>query len=185
VRPREEGREREPDAVLVGRVRRAHGVRGEVVVEALSDVAGRFTAGARFLVTPVGGARRALRAEGVRSHNEGLLVRFEGVATRDEADRLRGADLEVPSGDSPRPPAGAFYYFELVGCRCRDQRHGELGRVAEVVEDGGGLLLEIESPGRRLLVPFVRAFLKSVDVSAGEIELELPEGLIEACESTS
>jgi 16S rRNA processing protein RimM len=72
-----------------------------------------------------------------------------------------------------------------VGCRCRDGRYGELGRVAEVVEDGGGLLLEIESPGRHLLVPFVRAFLKSVDVTAGEIELDLPEGLIEACESKS
>lgn len=185
MKPREEGSERELDTVLVGRVRRAHGVRGEVVIEALSDVAGRFAAGARFLVTPVGGARRSLRAEAVRSHNEGLLVRFEGVVTRDDADRLRGADLEVPSTDSPRPPQGAFYYYELVGCRCSDATQGELGRVAQVVEDGGGLLLEIESPGRRLLVPFVRAFLKSVDVSAREIELELPAGLIEACESTS
>ncbi len=185
MKPHGEEEVRGQDTVLVGRVRRAHGVRGEVVVEALSDVSGRFVVGARLLVTPVGGARRTLRAETVRGHNEGLLVRFEGVVTRDDADLLRGADLEVLSSQSPRAPAGAFYYFELVGCRCRDGRYGELGRVAEVVEDGGGLLLEIESPGRHLLVPFVRAFLKSVDVTAGEIELDLPEGLIEACESKS
>ncbi len=61
--------------------------------------------------------------------------------------------------------------------------HGELGEVTEVIEDGGGTLLRVEGQGRGLLVPFVDAFLVSVDVAAGRIELALPPGLVEICSS--
>jgi 16S rRNA processing protein RimM len=183
--PGPDGASSTSDTVLVGRVRRPHGVRGEVVVEPLSDVADRFAPGAVLLAAPPAGARRRLRIAAVRRHREALLVTFDGIGSRDEVEDLREADLEVPAAESPRAPDGMFYYFELVGCRCHDVRRGDLGRVVEVIEDGGGWLLRIELAGRQLLVPFVLAYLRSIDVSGGEIELDLPEGLVEACESTS
>ena len=85
----------------------------------------------------------------------------------------------------PDAPDGEYYYFELIGCTCEDRHEGELGRVDAIVEDGGGLLLQVVADDRTLLVPFVREYLVSVDVEAQRIELELPEGLVDLCASTS
>ena len=101
------------------------------------------------------------------------------------AKRLRGAVLRVPRSEVPPAPRGAYYHFELVGCRVVDQRRGGLGLVEEVVEDGGGVLLRVRGDSGELLIPFVRAFLGAVDVASRRIEVDLPEGLIEACASTS
>lgn len=180
------------DRVEVGRIRSAHGVRGEVAVESFSDVPERFEAGSELLVTSSAVPRR-LTVEAVRPHRSALLVRFREIADRDAAEALRGAVLEVPREAVPPAPEDTWYHFQLVGCRCRDARRGDLGEVVEVVEDGGGLLLAVEGAGegaleaerRRLLVPFVRELVREVDTEAGRIELDLPEGLIEACASRS
>jgi len=82
-------------------------------------------------------------------------------------------------------PAGSYYYFELAGCLCRDTNHGELGRVCEVIEDGGGLLLEVRAGERLLLVPFVEEYVAAVDVAGRRIDLQLPNGLLETCTSAS
>ena len=174
-----------PDSVTVARVRRPHGLRGEVLVETLSDVAGRFVPGGRLqLVTPAG-ERRQVRVLARHASGAGLRLKLEGCEDREAAETLRGCELEVSREQTPPAPPGSYYYFELLGCSCRDQRRGELGRVAEVVEDGGGLLLRVEREGAEILVPFVAGYIREIDVAGGRIELDLPEGLIEACGSTS
>jgi ribosomal 30S subunit maturation factor RimM len=72
-----------------------------------------------------------------------------------------------------------------VGCRCVDRTAGELGRVVEVIEDGGGVLLEIQAAEGRLLLPFVEAYLVRLDIAGGLIETDVPGELIETCVSTS
>lgn len=166
-------------------MRRAHGVRGEVLVESFSDVPGRFAAGAGLLVVPAAGAPSRLTVAASRPHAGGFLVHFEGVDDRDAAEELRGVLLEVPEEEVPDPPEGTYYHFQLVGCRVRDDREGELGEVVDVVEDGGGVLLVIEEDGRRVPIPFVRALVRRVHLERRTIELELPEGLVEACASRS
>jgi 16S rRNA processing protein RimM len=179
-----------PDTVLVGRVLRPHGVRGELVTEVLSDVPGRLDPGSSLLVTDEEGRHagpslpRRLTVAGFRPHKSGALLRFEGIDDRDRAAELRGAWLAVERSAVPPAPEGTFYHYQLLGCRCRADGE-DLGVVVDLLEDGGGLLLIVEKDGRRLPVPFVQSFLRSVDVAAGAIELELPPGLIEACESTS
>jgi 16S rRNA processing protein RimM len=179
-------REREdlPETVTVGRVLRPHGVRGEVVVEVLSDVPARFQKGSRVTGVREGAPPLPLTVAAGRVHKTGAVVRFEGYDDRDRAGELRGLDLEVPRAEVPKASRGTYYQFELLGCLCRD--HGaELGRVVEVVEDGGGVMLIVEGEGRRVPVPFVKELLKKVDVARGLIDLELPEGLLETCASTS
>jgi len=185
-------------------VLRRHGVRGEVLVEVLSDVPGRLDRGSSLLVTdgegePLAGAAArdlpsCLTVAAARPHRDAVLVRFAGFEDRERAAALAGIWLAVERERVPPLPEGSFYPFELVGCRCRDGER-ELGRVVDVVEDGGGLLLIVEEPEgageegarspRRLPIPFVASFLRRIDVAAGEIDLELPPGLAEACESTS
>ena len=119
-----------------------------------------------------------------RVHKTGAVVRFEGYDDRDRAGELRGLDLEIPRSEVPKAQRGTYYQFELLGCLCRD--HGEeLGRVVEVVEDGGGVMLIVEGEGRRIPVPFVKEFLRKVDIAKGRIDVALPEGLLETCASTS
>ena len=84
----------------------------------------------------------------------------------------------------PEAPAGTYYWYQLLGCRCSAGGE-ELGEVTDLLEDGGGLLLVVADGERQVPIPFVRSFLKEVDVERGRIELDLPEGLLEACASRS
>lgn len=172
-----------PESVTVGLVRRAHGIRGEVLVEVLSDVAGRFAAGQKVAARASDGASQSLTITGSRKQKADLIVQFAEVPDRDGAERLRGARLEVPRGEVPRAEAGTYYYFELVGCRCRDLEAGELGTVEAVLEDGGGVCLLVRGPGGEVPIPFVARFIRSIDIEAGWIELALPPGLLEMCRS--
>lgn len=165
---------------------RPHGVRGEVVVESRTDNPERFAPGARLLAGP----DDELEVAESRPHRGALLVRFTGIDARDAAETLRGRDLAVPEETVPEAPEGTYYHYQLLGCRVRDAAAGELGEVVDVAEDGGGLILVVEgeAPGggrRRVPVPFVAALLRRVDVGRREIEVELPEGLVEACASRS
>ncbi len=186
VVPYETRRDDLPETISVGRVLRPHGVRGEVAVEVLSDVPGRFKKGSRVMGIREGSPPSSLVVAAGRVHKSGAVVRFEGCDSREQAEELRGLDLEVSRSEVPKAPQGTYYHFELLGCRCRDTGSDqELGRVVEVLEDGGGLILVVEGEGRRVPVPFVKDLLREVDVAAGRIEVELPEGLLETCASPS
>ena len=174
-----------PDRVLVGRIRRPHGVRGELLVDVLSDVPGRLDPGRRLWLVMPDGAGRTVTVAANRPHPRGALLLLEGLGDRDAAAALRGAALEIERRAVTPPPAGSYYFFELAGCLCCDSRHGELGRVGDVIEDGGGLLLEVRAGQCLLLVPFVEEYVVAVDVTARRIELQLPEGLLETCTSAS
>jgi 16S rRNA processing protein RimM len=174
-----------PARVLVGRIVRAHGVRGELVVEALSDIPSRFDAGRR-VACRVRDESRELTIVRTRPGSNGLLVSFAEIATREAAEALRGGELEVDRGEVPPAPAGELYYYELIGALCVDAHEGELGRVVELDEGPSGLLLLVENDaGRRLPLPFVEAFIAGVDREARRIDWRLPEGLIAACASRS
>lgn len=174
-----------PERVLVGRIRKPHGVRGEIAVESLSDVADRLAPGSALVARLSDGRSLAVSVASSRGHGDVRLVRFEGYTDRDAVEELRSALLEVERQRVPPPPEGAFYYYELIGCRCIDRDAGEVGEVIGLVEDGGGVLLELEAPAGRVLIPFVKAYLAAVDVEAGLIELDLPADLVETCTSTS
>jgi 16S rRNA processing protein RimM len=173
-----------PDRVEVGRVLRPHGVHGEVVVAVLSDVPGRFAAGSRLLAARDGGAVQTLVVQASRPHKSGAQVKFEGVDDRDAAEALRGLALEVERSRVPQAEPGTYYYYELLGCRCRDGGR-DLGEVVDLVEDGGGLLLIVAAGDQRVPVPFVESFLRGIDVAARRIDVELPPGLLDACASRS
>lgn len=185
-RSRSKARQAEPDdRVAVGRVLRPHGIRGELKVEVWSDVEGRFGVGNELFLSSPDGLSRRVRIETVRPERGALLLRISGIDNRDQAEEVRNARFEVDASDVPEPPEGFYYHFQLVGCVCHEEAAGELGPVAEVVEDGGGFLLRVEQDGRSVLIPFVDAFLTNVDVVGRRIDLRCPDGLIDACTSKS
>lgn len=174
-----------PERIEVGRVVRPHGVRGELLVESLSDVPGRFARGARFELVQADGARRRVT---IRSSAwpmpDRLMVTFEEIADRNAAEAVRGARLEVERAAVPEAPAGEYWQFDLVGCRAFDERAGELGEVVEVTDAGAGPLLVVAlADGRKVPLPFVERFVVAVDPAGRRIDWRLPEGLIDTCAS--
>jgi 16S rRNA processing protein RimM len=168
--------------VLVGQVIRPHGVSGELVVEPISTNPGRFTAGQRWIAELPSGEERAVTVSSLRWLGRRLGVRFSGCHNRTEAEAYRGAALTVDQAECPALPPGEVYQFELLGCRCWDEQAGDLGIVLDVVEDGGGwLLLVARDQQTRLLIPFVAAFLKQMDLTGKLLRWNLPPGFIDTC----
>lgn len=182
-----------PARVAVGRVLRPHGLRGEVVVEVLSDVPGRLDPGSRLFASRGESGRMpertltTLTVTASQPHKSGARVRFQGIEDCDAAEALRDMVLEVERSAVPAAEPGTYYYYELLGCRCYDGER-DLGEVVDLAEDGGGLLLivlMIAEGELRVPVPFVESFLREVDVARGRIVLDLPPGLLETCASRS
>ena len=151
----------------------------------MSDVPDRLAPGRSVWLTTADGAAREVTVSSHRIHSHGALLRFDDHGDRDAVESLRGAVLETDRRTVAPAPDGSYYYFELAGCLCHDAELGELGEVREVIEDGGGLLLEVVAGDRRLLVPFVEEYVAAVDVAGRRIDLRLPNGLLETCTSAS
>lgn len=171
--------------LVVGRVAKSHGVRGELVVEVRTDFAGeRFAPGSR-LVGRTGKGRtatdREVTVEAARDHSGRLLVRLAGVTERDTADALRGMLLLVESDTLPgTPDPEEFHDHELVGLRVLDTAGEHLGEVSEVLHPPGGELLSVRlAAGTDALVPFVRTIVPEIDPGAGTIVIDPPEGLLD------
>ncbi|MEQ7124731.1 ribosome maturation factor RimM [Actinopolymorpha sp. B11F2] len=162
--------------IVVGRVGRAHGIRGEVAVDVRSDQPElRFTVGAEFATD-----RGVVRIESLRWHGARLLVAFEGVEDRTAAEQLRGVLLvvDVPDDEQLDDP-DEFYDHQLVGLRVATVGGEHLGEVAEVLHLQMQDVLAVRTDdGREILVPFVAAIVPGVDVDAGTVTIDPPEGLI-------
>jgi 16S rRNA processing protein RimM len=126
----------------------------------------------------VGGQRRVAQVEGVWRHNGQPVFKFVGIDTISDAEKIEGAEILVPASEVAKPESGAYSHQELVGCRVEGESFR--GTVQGVEEYGGPPLLQVEAAdGREILIPFVRAICKEIDVAAKIIRVELPEGLLE------
>ncbi|HZI65970.1 MAG TPA: ribosome maturation factor RimM [Thermoanaerobaculia bacterium] len=165
--------------LLVGIVRRPHGIAGEVSVEPATDFPERFVSGAAFTWIR-GGEERALVIATVRPHADRLLVRFDGVDDGEAARSLAGGDLMVPDEAATAVPDDYFYAHEVEGWRCEDAAGHELGKAVEIARTAGGAMLLLDSGGAEpVAIPFVRPIVVSVDRDARRIVLDPPEGLLE------
>ena len=168
--------------LVVGRVVRAHGITGEVVVEIRTDDPHtRFAPGSTLRGRAKGGGMRNYVVDSARDHGGRLLVRLSGVHDRDTADSLRGTAFVVDSEDLPPiDDPDEFYDHQLEGLRVVTTEGRLVGNVAEVLHTAAGELLSVTSEtGAEVLVPFVRAIVRSVSLADQTIEIDPPEGLLE------
>jgi 16S rRNA processing protein RimM len=169
-----------PERLVVGRVLRPHGVRGELSVEVLSDASERFAPGAELGVGDPDGPEplEPVMVRAARLHLGRLLLSLEGVTDRDAADRFRGAWLSIPVGAARPLDPGEFWPHQLVGLAVGDRQGRERGRVADVVPGAAHDLLSIELPGGgSALVPAVAA-LVTVELDEGRVLVDAVPGLL-------
>ena len=170
--------------VLVGRVGKPHGIRGEVTIDVRTDEPERrFAPGTTLRAEPPAGADRrpsSLTVARSRWHQKFLLVTFEQVAGRDAAEALRGTLLHatIPADETPEDPE-EYYDHQLVGLRAEDTDGTPLGEVTSVVHGAAQDLLGIRTPdGRDTLVPFVAALVPEVDLAGGRVVVAVRPGLV-------
>ena len=162
--------------LMIGRVIKSHGVKGEVVVEPTTDEPEvRFAIG-KVLHGTQGKKEHALTVKAVRSHKGRLLILFEEVRDRTAADSLRGTKFRAAPLESDD---GGFYDHELEGLRVVLGGKG-IGDVSGVIHGGSQDLLEVKlDNGTEVLVPFVHAIVPEVDLAAGTCTIDPPEGLLD------
>ena len=173
--------------VMVGRIGRAHGIRGEVVVGVSTDEPQERFAPGSVLDTD----RGPLTVESVRWHSGQLLVRFAGYQDRNAAEDLRGLWLGVDSDAlPPTDDPDEFRDHDLVGLAVRTVAGEPVGVVTDVLHLGQDLLEIDHNDGAKLLVPFVKPIVPEVDLAARLITIDPPPGLLNTdeaplCASTS
>jgi 16S rRNA processing protein RimM len=165
-----------PEWVAVGRVTRAHGVKGEVAVLVLSEVPERFEPGARVFVGE--SEERPLTVSTSRPHRQRLLVTFEEVGERDAAEALQGSYLFVPAAAAPDLPSGAFWTHELVGSEVVTETGRRLGLVHEVIHTpANDVWVARAEDGTEVLIPALKDTVADVDVAGRRVVVREIPGL--------
>jgi 16S rRNA processing protein RimM len=162
-----------PNSVLLGVVIGAQGLKGEVKVKTFTEAPENLAAygplhardGRTFTVC-------ALReAKGL------ALVQFEGIATRDAAESLKGVELHVSRATLPKPETQEFYHTDLLGLRAEDATGRGIGRVTAIHNFGAGDVIEIarDDDAGAVLMPFTREIVPFIDVAQGRVVIAAPE----------
>ena len=165
------------DLILVGRVARAHGNKGQVIVNPDTDFPDdRFVVGATLLVGPAATPRRITSA---RFHQGRPVIGLEGIVTMDDADRLAEAELKVPAATLAPLPERTYYRHELVGCEVQDTEGRLIGEVAAVEGPIEMSRLVVNAPHGEVLIPLVDEICVEVAPAERRIRIKAPDGLIE------
>jgi 16S rRNA processing protein RimM len=167
------------ECAVVGRVARAHGNRGQVIVNPETDfVEDRFRVGAQLLANR-GGRIGTLRVTAMRTHLGRPIVALEGVETMNDAEAMAGVELRVPVAELAPLPGGMFYRHDLIGCRVETTGGTAVGEVTSVEGELETSRLVVAAPGGDVLIPLARAICVDIDVAARRVVVDPPEGLLE------
>lgn len=170
--------------VTVGRIGRAHGIRGEVSVEVRTDSPDlRFVLGARLTTAPERAGPLTVRQ--TRWHSGRLLVSFDGVADRAGAEALRGVLLlaEVDADERPADP-DEYFDHQLLGLRAVTAGGDQVGEVTDVLHlPDQDLLVIRRAGGAEVLVPFVAQLVPEIDLARGLVYIDPPRGLLDPAEA--
>ena len=168
--------------LVVGRISRPHGVRGEVAIEVRTDEPElRLTAGAVLATEPA--AAGPLTIDRRRWHSGRLLVQFKGFEDRNAADDLRGILLLVESGDLDDPSdPDVFRDDQLIGLAVLTAGGEHVGEVGDVLHNGQDLLVvrgQGSRAGAEILIPFVAAIVGDIDLPSRQLRIDPPPGLLD------
>lgn len=167
------------ERLVVGRIVKPHGIRGELLIEPLTESNDRFAAGAVVWVGDPGGTTRRATVATVRPSRDWLIISLRGVGDRTEAERLRGALISIPAGVARPLEAGRYYPHEIEGFDVVDEKGVALGTLTGVLENPANDVWVVRSGDRDVLVPAVNSIVRSVDTEKRIIIVNAIPGLFE------
>jgi len=164
----------EPEYLLVGKLRRPHGLAGEMLMEVATDFPERLRSGVEVFL---GGQHVAVTIAAVRQHAKGLLIQFEDVKDRELAGGYRNESVWVRTEDRPALAEGTYYHHQLLGCRVLDEEGRPMGELVEIIETGANDVYVVQAEnGDETLLPVIKDVVLAVDTGTRTVVARLPAG---------
>ena len=165
----------EPVYLVVGFLRRAHGVHGEMIMDLHTDFPERLRSGRKLFV---GEERKPMTLSGTRPHAKGMLVKLKGVETPEDVVPLRNQWVYVKATDVPSLPEGKLYQHELFGFQVMDENGDSLGELVEIIETGANDVYVVRNEsGKEILLPAIPSVILELDSDRRLMRVHLLEGL--------
>ncbi len=165
----------EPAFLVVGKLRHPHGVRGEILMDVITDFPERLQPG---VVIYVGENQRPLRIRSRRPHRQALLLSFDEYSTPESVGELRNELVFVPTHDRPELPEGEYYHHQLLGLQVISDDGQDLGKVIEIMDTPANDIYVVRSPtGQERLLPAIEDVVQEIDLHKGEMRVHLLPGL--------
>ncbi len=165
----------EPVYLTVGFLRRPHGLGGEVIMDLHTDFPERMKSGRKLLV---GEQHKPFTLTGVRPHQAGLLVKFKGINSAEEAGQFRNQWVYIKASEAPPLPEGKIYQHQLLGFQVVDDTERSLGELVEILETGANNVYVVkDEAGHELLLPAIPSVILDIDTERHLVRVHLLEGL--------
>ncbi len=169
------------DLVVIGRVVKPQGRKGEVLTESLSDRPDRFPSLRRAYVPGPGGGARQVMVTSCWPHKGRFVLKLEGVDSIEEAEGYRGLEIRIGEDELKPLPEGSYYHHQLRGLCAEDAAGRPLGTVVDLLETGAAPVLVVRGAGGESLIPLAAPFVMRVDLPRGRLVAVLPE-LVDAAD---
>jgi 16S rRNA processing protein RimM len=163
---------REPVFLVVGLLRRSHGLHGDVIMDVYTDFPERMRPGKIVLL---GENHQPVVVRNIRTKGKELIIGFEGINTPEETTRLRNQKIYIAAKDLPELPAGEYYHHQLIGLRVVDEENHEVGILEDILETGANDVYVVKTAsGGELLIPAVEAYILEIDLDQNLMKVAPP-----------
>ncbi|WP_343012577.1 ribosome maturation factor RimM [Gemella morbillorum] len=165
----------------VGKIVNTHSLKGEVKVISSTDFEEeRFKKGSKLLITRGNQLIREVIVESYRNHKNFLLVKFEGIDSVEEAEKLKNLQIKIDSDEVGELEENEFYFHEIIGCQVFDENDRNLGEIIDILTPGANDVWVIKGEeGKEILIPYIEDVVKQIDITSKKVNIEVMEGLID------
>ncbi|MEP7149719.1 MAG: ribosome maturation factor RimM [Acidobacteriota bacterium] len=167
------------ELVAIAKIIKPRGLRGEVAADILTHFPQRFEGLENVIAVFADGTRADLKIEDFWFQKDRIVLRFDGFASVEEAQTLRGAEICIPESSTAKLEEGEFFDWQLTGCEVETIGGEMVGTVRELMRTGGTEILVVEDGAREYLIPFAESICTEVDIERKKIRVDPPEGLLE------
>ena len=165
----------------VGKIVNTHSLKGEVKVISSTDFEEeRFKKGSELLITRGNQLIREVVVQSYRNHKNFLLVKFEGIDSVEEAEKLKNLQIKIDSTEVGELEENEFYFHEIIGCEVFDENDKNLGEIIDILTPGANDVWVIKGEnGKEILIPYIEDVVKKIDITSKKVNIEVMEGLID------
>ncbi len=166
----------EPDFLVIGKIIKPHGIKGEVSVKVLTDFSERFD-NLEYTFLGDDDSQTEYAVEAARWHKERVLMTFAGISDRNAAETLRGLYLKIPIAEAMPLEPGVYYHYQLINLNVVTDTGEHLGRITEIIETGANDVYVVQGEKGEILLPVIEEVILSIDLEAEQVTAHLLEGL--------
>lgn len=165
----------------VGKIVNTHSLKGEVKVISSTDFEEeRFKKGSKLLITRGNQLIREVVVQSYRNHKNFLLVKFEGIDSVEEAEKLKNLQIKIDSDEVGESEENEFYFHQIIGCEVFDENDKNLGEIIDILTPGANDVWVIKGEnGKEILIPYIEDVVKKIDITSKKVNIEVMEGLID------